>query len=253
MTPTEFELLAQRLFAEKLKNEFGYAIPVEHQRTFKSLSGNTYNIDLSYTFKVFDINYHTLVECKYWNSSVTREKVGYFKSILDDIKAHKGILVTTKGFQKGAITYAQSQNIGLVKITNDRYFETYSHFDGAINLLGEKINKGKAFNPLESYTSIGLFTPQITVQQFIATHYGKDLTDFLEKDFDPGSLDDDKIEMSSLVRNQLRRIPDIWYKEYERYETAGLNYKLKNEPEIRILNLSIFLLKWHLKETILPR
>ena len=189
------------------------------------------------------MNYLTLVECKYWDSSVTREKVGYFKSILDDLKAHKGIIVTTKGFQKGAISYAQSQNIGLIKITNDMYFETYSHFDGAIDLLSEKINKGKTFDPLENYTSIGLFTPQTTIHQYIATHYGKELAAFLENDFDPGNLDDTDIEMSSIVKDQLLKVPDDWFKEYDRYETAGLNYKLKNEPEVRILNIAIFLLK----------
>jgi hypothetical protein len=243
MTPTEFELLTKKLFSERLKNEFGYDIPVDHEKSFTSLAGNTYKVDISYSFKLFDIDYLTLVECKYWNSSVSREKVGYFKSVLDELKAHKGVIVTTRGFQSGAITYAQSQNIALIKITNDKYFDTWSHFDGAIDLLSDKLNKGKPLNPNESYTSFGLFTPQKSVSEFIANHYGKDLVAFLENDFSPDILDDPNADINPIIKEQILKMPDNWYNDYVRYETAGLNYKMKNEPEIRLINMTLYLLK----------
>jgi hypothetical protein len=243
MTATEFEKITQQLFSERLKKEFGYKIPVHHQQKYTSSAGNAYKIDLSYTFTLFDIKYLTLIECKYWNHSVTREKVGYFKSILDELKVHKGIIVTTKGFQSGAITYAQSQNIGLVKITNDKYFDTWSHFDGAIDLLSDKINKGKPLNPKESYTSFGLFTPQISVSEFISAHYGKDIVTFLDNDFNPEMIDDSNAELNPIIKEQLLKIPDDWYRDYYRYETAGLHYKMKNEPELRIIYMTLHLLK----------
>jgi len=247
MTATEFEIITQKLFAKRLKKEFGYDIPVHHQKRYTSLAGNSYKIDVSYSFSLFDMNYLTLIECKYWNSSITREKIGYFKSILDELKAHKGIVVTTKGFQKGAITYAQSQNIGLVKITNDKYFDTWSHFDGAINLLSEKINKGKPLNPKESYTSFGLFSSQMNVYEYLANHYGKDVVLFLVKDFHPEMLDKENFELNTIVKKQLLKIPDDWYKDYYRLGTAGLNYKMKDEPELRVLNITLLSLKWMLK------
>lgn len=247
MTAVEFEKLAKKLFAKRLKKEFGCKIPVHHQKSYTSSAGNTYKVDIAYSFTLFDIQYLTLVECKYWNSSVTREKVGYFKSVLDELKANKGIIVTTRGFQSGAITYAQSQNIGLIKISNDKYFDTWSHFDGAIDLLSDKINKGKPLNPKEDYTSFGLFTPHIDVIDFIATRYGKDIAKFLKDDFNPEMLDRPKIKLTPPIKRQLLQIPDNWYQEYSLCETAGLAYKLKNEPELRIINMTLFLLKWALK------
>lgn len=247
MTATEFEKLTQKLFAERLKGEFGFDIPVDHLRKFTSTSGNSYKMDLSYSFKILDMTYLTLVECKYWKSSVTREKVGYFKSIMDELKAQKGIIVTTKGFQSGAVTYAQTQNIGLVKITNDMYFEEWAHFDGALDLLSDKINKGKPFLPNEKYTSIGLFTAQTPLSDFIAKKYGDNVIKFLENDFDPGDLDDPNFDLSSELKQQLLNIPDNWYEDYVRSETAGLHYKMKNEPELRILNMTLLMLKWALQ------
>lgn len=243
MTPTEFEILTQRLIANKLKQEFGFDIPVDHLRTFTSLTGNTYEIDISYTFSLFDINYVTLVECKHWNSYVTRGKIGYFKSIIDDLKAHKGIIVTTNGFQKGAIAYAKSQNIGLIKITNDKYFEINSHFDGGLALIDELLMREDIFNETISHTSVGLFSPESNIYDFIRIHYGAELADFLENDFSLDILDDHYPEINPIVMEQLRKIPDTWYDNYIRFETAGLNYKIQNEPELRIANRIISLLK----------
>ena len=102
------------------------------------------------------------------------------------------------------------------------YFETYSHFDGGIDLLSEKINRGKPFNPTENHTSIGIFTPQRSLDQYIATYFGKELMEFLQNDFDPGSLDDNHIEMSPVIRDQLLKIPIDWFRGYDLYKTAGL-------------------------------
>ncbi len=243
MTPTEFEILTQKLFAKRLKKEFGYDIPVHHQKEYISLTGNTYKIDVSYSFTLFDIDYLTFVECKYWDSFVTREKVGYFKSILDDLKIHKGILITTKGFQSGAVTYAQTQNIGLIKVTNDKYFETYSPADGGIDKLSEMLIHEDVLDSDSSYTTVGLFTPSNNILDFISKNYGQELAHFLEKEFSPDSLDNPTFELNPKVKEKIFNVPKNWYKDYTNFETCGLNYKLKNESELRILNMTMFLLK----------
>lgn len=243
MTPTEFEMFTQKLFAKRLKKEFGYDIPVHHQKRYTSLTGNTYQIDISYSFTLFDIEYLTFVECKYWDSFVTREKVGYFKSILDDLKIHKGILITTKGFQSGAITYAQSQNIGLIKVTNNEYFELYSHADGGIAKLSEILTLEDILDYDQIYTTIGLFTPSNSILNFISENYGQELAYFLGNEFLPESLDDSTFKLSPIIEEQLLNVPQNWSKDYINFETCGLNYKLKNEAELRILNIIIFMLK----------
>ncbi len=66
------------------------------------------------------IDYLTLVECKCWNQRVGRDKVAALKAALDDIGAQQAIVVSTVGFQKGAIRYAKSKKIALFLIQNNK-------------------------------------------------------------------------------------------------------------------------------------
>lgn len=205
-----------------MKENFGQDIQVYHKKKFTSLTCNTYEIDLSYSYSSFDINYLTLVECKYWDSYVTREKIGYFKAIMDDLKCQKGIVFTTKGFQSGAITFAKTHGIGLIKITYDNYFEVYSHADGGFDIINEMLISEDEFNDKSAYTSIGMFYPETNPVDFIRIHYGLDLANYLENDFSPDMLDDIKYDITPIVRQQLHDLPDNWYEKYYLTETAGL-------------------------------
>ena len=243
MTPTEFELLTQRLLTEKLKQNFGRDIPVNHKRKFTSLTGNTYEIDVSYSYSVFGIEYLSLCECKYWDSYVTREKVGYFKSILDDLKAHKGIVFTTRGFQSGAITFAQSHGIGLVKITNDNSFEICSFFDGGLFKIEAILNADEVLSDRFSYYDIGIFYPETNPLDFFRIHYGVELANYLENEQSPDTMDELTNNIDPIVRQQIIDLPDNWYEEYYLSETAGLCYKLKIENELRVLSIKLHILK----------
>jgi len=242
MTPNEFELLIKDLFSRRLKNEFGYDVPVNHLKTFTSLTGNSYKIDLSYSFTISEMSYLNLVECKYWNSHVTREKVGYFKSIIDDLKAHKGIIVTTKGFQSGALKYAKSQNIGLIKILNNKDFKIYANANGELPLIQKILIKEEAFNETMDYTSVGVFSPLINLYDFISINYGKEVAEILKKDY---SFNTDRLDshLSTIIREQLLKMPNNWYENYIRIETAGLRYQLQNEGELRLANMKRQMLK----------
>lgn len=58
-----------------------------------------------------------LVECKSYNHRVPVDDVEEFHSKLDDIGAQKGIMVTTLGFQNGAIKAARGRRIALALLT----------------------------------------------------------------------------------------------------------------------------------------
>ncbi len=120
MTFSDFETHTKTLISKNLKKELGKTVKVRQQHAYTSQTGNTYKIDVSFLVNILGVDYLTLVECKYWNKRVDREKVGYFKAIIDDLKAQKGIIVTTKGFQKGAIEYARSQNIALILLRGNK-------------------------------------------------------------------------------------------------------------------------------------
>ena len=67
-------------------------------------------------FTALDVEFLVLVECKDHTRPVDREEV----QILADKKraagAHKGMLFSTNGFQRGAIAYAQKHGIALVRV-----------------------------------------------------------------------------------------------------------------------------------------
>lgn len=54
-----------------------------------------------------------------------RDKVLILESKLRDVRAHKGMLFSTAGFQKGALKYADARGIATVTVSNGRFiYET---------------------------------------------------------------------------------------------------------------------------------
>ncbi len=60
-----------------------------------------------------------VVECKHYKNKVSVEDVEEFHSKLDDIGAHKGIMITTVGYQAGARKSAIGRGIALALLTKD--------------------------------------------------------------------------------------------------------------------------------------
>lgn len=71
-------------------------------------------IDVHATFLRSGILCTWIIECKLWKSRVTKEKVLVLKSILEDLGADRGIIVSEMGFQSGAQDAARGTNITLV-------------------------------------------------------------------------------------------------------------------------------------------
>lgn len=61
-----------------------------------------------------------VVECKYWNSRVPKAAVATLSSILQDVGADRGILLSEKGFQSGAKNLARNTNIALTSLDEMR-------------------------------------------------------------------------------------------------------------------------------------
>lgn len=243
MTFTEFELQTKAHFEVRLKQSFNQSIPVKHREKLTSLLGNTYEIDLHFEFHLQDIKYLTLIECKYWNTNVTREKVNAFKSVIDDLKAHKGVIVTCKGFQRGAVEYAKSQGIGLLKLT-PKYSDIVAHFDGGIN---------EAYEALVTESSVDYFTDNFTglffpsensIWDFIAKKYGVEFGKFLLRamngEFD---LDNFQEKIPEEFVPIIESMEQDWEKDFLLLESAGLKYKLENEQELRAFHTYLNMLR----------
>ncbi len=89
---------------------------VKRKETIIGISGTPREIDVTLRHKNGPYEYLTLIECKHWKSRVTREKVDALYSSIDDLRASKGVIFTTIGYQSGAETYAKSKNITIFVI-----------------------------------------------------------------------------------------------------------------------------------------
>jgi hypothetical protein len=75
-----------------------------------------HKVDVWVVFTKFGFETKWIIECKYWNSNVPKEKVLALKSIVDDIGADRGIIISKTGFQSGAIRASNRTNITLTNI-----------------------------------------------------------------------------------------------------------------------------------------
>ena len=93
----------------------------QHQREFVGIrSQRKIKVDVSFEMSALGGAKTTyVVECKCNKHSVPVDDVEEFHSKLDDIGAHKGIMVTTVGFQEGAIKTAKGRGIALALLTDE--------------------------------------------------------------------------------------------------------------------------------------
>jgi hypothetical protein len=70
-----------------------------------------------------------IVECKYWNRSVDKSVVSTLMTIVQDVGADRGIILSKRGFQAGATAQARNTNITLTSLeelradAHDEYIE----------------------------------------------------------------------------------------------------------------------------------
>lgn len=73
----------------------------------------SHKIDVFVTGTVHSIAFRWVIECKHWKTNIPKEKVMTLISIVQDVGAHHGFLLSETGFQSGAIRAAQNTNITL--------------------------------------------------------------------------------------------------------------------------------------------
>jgi len=96
-------------FFEKL----GFKAIVEHK--LEGVRGQ-HEIDVYVEGNIHGLPFVWIIECKAWNSNIPKEKVLAFSSIVQDLGADRGFLLSEKGFQSGAIRIAEKSNITLTSI-----------------------------------------------------------------------------------------------------------------------------------------
>lgn len=118
----EYEKITQLILQQNLTGmKFDSDIVVEKDVKLEGKSGHQYQIDVMYSFEAFGIKYLTIVECKHYSSKIKVSHINDFKAKIDDVGAHKGIFVTTAGYQQGALKVALYNNIALVLLKGKKW------------------------------------------------------------------------------------------------------------------------------------
>ena len=88
----------------------------------KGLSGYEHQIDVVYRFKIWMTEILVIVECKQYEKKVGVDDLLEFKSRIEDLRAHKGIFVTSSDYQSGAIEFARANRIALLVARGTRHW-----------------------------------------------------------------------------------------------------------------------------------
>jgi hypothetical protein len=100
----------QNSVAEILR-QCGFTVEVEKSVT--TVRGKV-DIDVFGQEEIEGRRFTTLCECKHWKSAVPQTIIHGFRTVVGDIGANKGYIISTGGFQSGAFSAAELTNIELV-------------------------------------------------------------------------------------------------------------------------------------------
>jgi len=94
--------------------ECGFSVEVEN--TLTTVRGKV-EIDVSAEEEIKGRRYTILCECKYWKARVPQAVVHGFRTVVADIGAHAGYIISSAGFQEGAFEAVAKTNVRLLPWT----------------------------------------------------------------------------------------------------------------------------------------
>lgn len=119
ITPIAFEKLCLEVIRGYAEKERLSDFQITHNKKF-IVNDGTYQIDVYAEFTALGVKHKTIIECKRQSHPIKREVVVVLAEKVRSLGAHKGILMATCGFQKGAIQYAKQYGIALLQIMNEQ-------------------------------------------------------------------------------------------------------------------------------------
>ncbi|MDP5139107.1 MAG: restriction endonuclease, partial [Spirosomaceae bacterium] len=93
---------------------------VVHDEDLERIDG-TYQIDVYAEFEALGGIIKVLIECKRHKAKIKREVVQLLNDKIRSTGANKGMVFATSGFQSGAVKYANTHGIALIKVIEGKY------------------------------------------------------------------------------------------------------------------------------------
>lgn len=113
---TDYEKFTQDVYQSLINAQGIGTIKVQHDLKIKGRSGQNHQIDVYWEYVIAGVKHCAAIECKNYNKEVSVGRVRDFYGVLSDIGNINGIIVSKKGFQKGAIDYASHYGINLKEL-----------------------------------------------------------------------------------------------------------------------------------------
>lgn len=108
----EYEKIAKRIY-EMLSP----SSRVQHDARLPGKeSGADRQVDVLIEETVAGHKIRVVVDCKNWNSRISVPDVGSFASLVRDVGAHKGVMLSKKGYSKPSLPYARQLGIDLCQL-----------------------------------------------------------------------------------------------------------------------------------------
>ncbi len=108
-TPSNWKELQD--WCAQLLRECGFQVKTE---VSVDLVRGQAEIDVFATERIEERTYTSLIECKNWQSKVPQHVVHSFRTVVGDLGANTGYIVSKAGFQSGAYEAAEKSNIKLL-------------------------------------------------------------------------------------------------------------------------------------------
>lgn len=119
ISATEFEKYCLEILNAYAEAEALKDFLILHNQKVQTNDGE-YQIDIIAEFVALSVGFKVIIECKRYTRPLEREKIVVLADKVRSLGAHKGILISTSGFQSGATEYARKHGIALLQIF-DKY------------------------------------------------------------------------------------------------------------------------------------
>lgn len=132
-TSRDYELLIHKVIEQEMSGIIGVEdLEIIHSAKMKGLSGYEHQIDVAYRFKIWKTEILIIVECKQYQKNVGVDDLLEFRSRIEDLRAHKGVFITSSGFQSGALEFAKANRIALF-VVRGTIFEYRAYMLGTVS------------------------------------------------------------------------------------------------------------------------
>lgn len=116
ISSADFEIFCMKTLEAYAEREHLADFTIEHDKQIEAYDG-VYQIDVFAEYTALGSKIKVLVECKKKDTRrVERDEASNLYDKIQSIGAHKGILISTTGFQRGTVQYAKAHGIALWQI-----------------------------------------------------------------------------------------------------------------------------------------